>query len=79
METTLSRLQIAQARLERAVQLLLDECDAVCAITLAGAAETVLGEFGKQRAASPNAVERSAKSMDELSRAAARERRDAGL
>lgn len=46
METlTYTRLQLAEIQLERALQLFLEEDDDVCVITLAGAAEELLGKL----------------------------------
>jgi len=42
---TLTKLQLAQVQLDRAIRLYLDESDFVCAITLAGAAEELLGKL----------------------------------
>ena len=42
---TLTRVQIAEAQLDRALQLFLDESDYACAITLAGASEETLGKL----------------------------------
>ncbi|MBI3527322.1 MAG: hypothetical protein HY067_05065 [Betaproteobacteria bacterium] len=51
---TLTRVEIAEHQLERALQLFLDEKDYVCAITLAGASEEILGKLlekeGKEHA-----------------------------
>ena len=47
-------LEVAEHQLERALRLFLDEKDYVCAITLAGASEEILGKllkaFGKEHA-----------------------------
>ncbi|MDI1341287.1 hypothetical protein [Polaromonas sp.] len=40
-----SKQQIAEHQLDRAIRLLLDEGDAISAVTLAGAAEEILGEL----------------------------------
>jgi hypothetical protein len=40
-----TKLQLAEIQLERALQLFLDEEDYVCAVTLAGAAEELLGKL----------------------------------
>lgn len=51
---TLSKLEVAEHQLERALALLLDENDYVCSITLAGASEEILGKLlekeGKEHA-----------------------------
>jgi len=44
-----SKLQLAEHQLERAVRLLLDEEDTISAITLAGAAEEILGKLVELR------------------------------
>lgn len=43
-----TKLQLAEIQLERALQLYLDEDDYVCAVTLAGAAEELLGKLREQ-------------------------------
>lgn len=43
-----SKLEVAEHQLERALQLFLDESDYVCAITLAGASEEILGKLLEQ-------------------------------
>lgn len=45
---TFSKLEVAEHQLERALQLFLDENDYVCAITLAGASEEILGKLLEQ-------------------------------
>ncbi len=51
---TLTKLGVAEHQLERALRLFLDEKDYVCAITLAGASEEILGKLlekaGKEHA-----------------------------
>lgn len=51
---TLTKLEVAEYQLERALRLFLDESDYVCAITLAGASEEILGKLlekeGKEHA-----------------------------
>lgn len=51
---TLSKLGVAEHQLERALRLFLDDKDYVCAITLAGASEEILGKLlekeGKEHA-----------------------------
>jgi len=51
---TLTPLEVAEHQLERALRLFLDESDYVCAITLAGASEEILGKLleasGKEHA-----------------------------
>ena len=42
---TLTKLQLAQIQLDRAIRLYLEESDFVCAITLAGAADELLGKL----------------------------------
>ena len=42
---TYTKLQLARHQLDRAIRLLLDERDPICAITLAGAAEEILGKL----------------------------------
>lgn len=42
---TYTKLQLAEIQLERALQLFIDEHDYVCAVTLAGAAEELLGRL----------------------------------
>ena len=42
-----TKLELAVHQLDRAIQILLDEKDAVCSITLAGAAEEILGDMVK--------------------------------
>jgi len=42
---TLTQLQLAEIQLDRAICLYLDESDFVCAITLAGAADVLLGKL----------------------------------
>ncbi|HWG70807.1 MAG TPA: hypothetical protein VN692_15440 [Steroidobacteraceae bacterium] len=42
---TLSKLQLAEIQIDRAIRLYLDEADFVCAITLAGAADELLGKL----------------------------------
>jgi hypothetical protein len=49
----LSKLQIAEHQLDRAIQLLLDENDYVCAVTLAGASEEILGKLLELRGHKP--------------------------
>ena len=45
IEETLSNLDIAERQLERAIVLFLDDKDYVSALTLAGAAEEILGKL----------------------------------
>jgi len=45
---TLSKLELAEHQLERALELFLDQDDLICAITLAGASEELLGKLLKQ-------------------------------
>jgi len=45
---TLTRVEVAEHQLERALQLFLHEKDYVCAITLAGASEEILGKLLKK-------------------------------
>ena len=45
IEETLSNLDVAERQLERAIALFLDEEDYVSALTLAGAAEEILGKL----------------------------------
>ncbi len=51
---TLDKLEIAEHQLERSLKLFLEEKDYVCAITLAGASEEILGKLleksGKEHA-----------------------------
>jgi hypothetical protein len=51
---TFTKLQVAEHQLDRALKLFLDEKDYVCAITLAGASEEILGKLleksGKEHA-----------------------------
>jgi hypothetical protein len=51
---TFTKLQVAERQLDRALKLFLDEKDYVCAITLAGASEEILGKLlekvGKEHA-----------------------------
>jgi hypothetical protein len=42
---TLTKLQVAERQLDRALQLFLDDSDYACAITLAGANEEILGKL----------------------------------
>jgi hypothetical protein len=42
---TFTKLEVAEHQLERALKLFLDEKDYVCAITLAGASEEILGKL----------------------------------
>ena len=42
---TYTKLQVAQHQVDRAIRLLLDEHDPISAITLAGAAEEILGKM----------------------------------
>jgi hypothetical protein len=42
---TLTKIEVAEHQLERALRLFLDENDYVCAITLAGASEEILGRL----------------------------------
>lgn len=42
---TLTKLEVAEHQLERALRLFLDDKDYVCAITLAGAGEEILGKL----------------------------------
>lgn len=49
----LSKLQIAEHQLDRAIRLLLDEDDYVCAVTLAGASEEILGKLLEQQGRKP--------------------------
>jgi hypothetical protein len=44
-EMTLTKLEIAEHQLDRALQLFLDESDYVSALTLAGASEEILGKL----------------------------------
>lgn len=44
---TYTKQELALHQLGRAIQLLLDEDDAICAITLGGAAEEILGDMVK--------------------------------
>jgi hypothetical protein len=44
-----TKQQLASHQLDRAIKLLLDENDAISAITLAGAAEEILGEMVKHQ------------------------------
>lgn len=46
---TLSKLEVAEYQLERALRLFLEEKDYVCSITLAGAAEEILGTLLKRQ------------------------------
>ena len=43
-----TKFQLAEIQLERALQLFLDENDYICAVTLAGAAEELLGKLREQ-------------------------------
>lgn len=42
---TYTKQELAEHQLDRAIRLLLDENDPICAITLAGAAEEILGKL----------------------------------
>lgn len=48
-DLTLTKLEIAEHQLDRALQLFLDEQDFPCAITLAGASDEILGKLLEQR------------------------------
>lgn len=50
---SLSKLEIAQRQLERAICLFVDESDYICAITLAGASEEILGKLLEQQGMQP--------------------------
>ena len=48
---TYTKLELATHQLDRSIRLLLDEDDCISAITLAGAAEEILGNILKQKGA----------------------------
>lgn len=54
---TFTRLQLAQTQLDRAIRLHLEEADHVCAITLAGAADELLGRLVARHGAGEPLVE----------------------
>jgi hypothetical protein len=64
---TFSQLQAAQAQLERALALYLDEHDYLCAITLAGAADEVLGKMVESRGGM-HQLHQEASALDKIGR-----------
>ncbi len=56
-QITFTKLKIAKAQLEKAIQLFLEESDYVCSITLAGASEEVLGKLLEDKGEIPELKE----------------------